>query len=83
MKRYLLLAVVLIPLAAYLWFSPEIAALKSDAPMPVDLAKVTRGDIYSRITTTGTVNPVLAITVSTQVSVRRSSRCSRFHRYRG
>lgn len=35
---------------------------------PFRLAKVERGEIFSRITTTGTVNPVSSVTVSTQVS---------------
>ena len=36
--------------------------------LPFRLAKVEKGEIYSRITTTGTVNPVSSVTVSTQVS---------------
>ena len=35
---------------------------------PFRLAKVGKGEIFSRITTTGTVNPVSSVTVSTQVS---------------
>ncbi len=35
---------------------------------PFRLAKVEKGEIFSRITTTGTVNPVSSVTVSTQVS---------------
>ncbi len=35
---------------------------------PFRLAKAERGEIFSRITTTGTVNPVSSVTVSTQVS---------------
>ena len=35
---------------------------------PFRLAKVETGEIFSRITTTGTVNPVSSVTVSTQVS---------------
>ncbi|MCY4486470.1 MAG: efflux RND transporter periplasmic adaptor subunit [Deltaproteobacteria bacterium] len=35
---------------------------------PFRLAEVERGEIFSRITTTGTVNPVSSVTVSTQVS---------------
>ncbi len=38
------------------------------AVFPFRLAKVETGEIFSRITTTGTVNPVSSVTVSTQVS---------------
>jgi len=68
MKRYLLLTVILIPLVAYLSVSSPISAVRADPAIPVELAEVKKGEIYSRITTTGTVKPVLAITVSTQVS---------------
>jgi len=36
--------------------------------VPFRLAEVTKGEIFSRISTTGTVNPVFSVTVSTQVS---------------
>lgn len=41
---------------------------KEDKVFPFRLATVETGDIFSRISTTGTVNPVSSVTVSTQVS---------------
>ncbi len=70
MKRYLfwgsLTTVVL--LGGFLWAGPTIFPVEEDAPVPFQLAEVKKGEIYSRVTTTGSVNPVLSVTVSTQVS---------------
>lgn len=41
---------------------------EAETVMPFQLAAVEKGRIFARITTTGTVNPVSAVTVSTQVS---------------
>lgn len=41
---------------------------EAETVMPFRLAAVEKGRIFARITTTGTVNPVSAVTVSTQVS---------------
>lgn len=41
---------------------------EAETVMPFQLATVEKGQIFARITTTGTVNPVSAVTVSTQVS---------------
>ena len=43
-------------------------AAEQETVHPFRLAEVKRGRIFSRITTTGTVNPVSSVTVSTQVS---------------
>ncbi|MFQ5849003.1 MAG: efflux RND transporter periplasmic adaptor subunit [Candidatus Binatia bacterium] len=69
MKRYLIiLAAALILLAGFFWARPKIFAVKENGSIPFQLAEVKRGEIFSRVTTTGTVNPVLSVTVSTQVS---------------
>lgn len=41
---------------------------EAETVMPFQLAAVEKGRIFARITTTGTVNPVSSVTVSTQVS---------------
>ncbi len=41
---------------------------EEEEALPFRLAKVEKGEIFSRINTTGTVNPVTSVTVSTQVS---------------
>lgn len=46
----------------------KLLPAEEKAVFPFRLAKVEKGDIFSRITTTGTVNPVTSVTVSTQVS---------------
>ena len=56
-------------------FGGRLASLTSklippeeEEALPFRLATVEKGEIFSRITTTGTVNPVSSVTVSTQVS---------------
>jgi HlyD family secretion protein len=69
LKRYLYLAGALVLLGGFFWARPQIFAVKQDNDIiPFQLAEVRKGDIFSRITTTGMVNPVLSVTVSTQVS---------------
>jgi HlyD family secretion protein len=69
MKKYFFLAFVLCLLAGFLWVRPQIFAVKNDSALvPFQFAEVKKGEIFSRVTTTGTVNPVLSVTVSTQVS---------------
>jgi HlyD family secretion protein len=69
MKRYLLWAGAVILLAGFFWVRPQIFAVKETATtIPFQLAEVKKGEIFARVTTTGTVNPVLSVTVSTQVS---------------
>jgi len=70
MKRYLFWGslTILILLAGFLWAGPTIFPVEEDARIPFQLAEVKRGEIFSRVTTTGSVNPVLSVTVSTQVS---------------
>jgi HlyD family secretion protein len=70
MKRYIFWGslTILILLGGFLWAGPTIFPLEEDAPLPFQLAEVKRGEIFSRVTTTGSVNPVLSVTVSTQVS---------------
>ncbi|NIO11616.1 MAG: efflux RND transporter periplasmic adaptor subunit, partial [Deltaproteobacteria bacterium] len=52
----------------FLWAGPTIFPVEHDAPVPFQLAEVKSGEIFSRVTTTGSVNPVRSVTVSTQVS---------------
>jgi len=70
MKRYLFWGslTILILLGGFLWAGPTIFPVEEDGPIPFQLAEVKRGEIFSRVTTTGSVNPVLSVTVSTQVS---------------
>ena len=70
MKRYIFWGslTILILLGGFLWAGPTIFPLEEDAPIPFQLTDVKRGEIFSRVTTTGSVNPVLSVTVSTQVS---------------
>ncbi|MDP6560845.1 MAG: biotin/lipoyl-binding protein, partial [Candidatus Binatia bacterium] len=69
MKRYLLFAIVLALVGGFLWARPQIFAVKGSKNLvPFQLAEVKKGEIFALVTTTGTVNPVLAVTVSTQVS---------------
>lgn len=46
----------------------KLLPAEEETVFPFRLAKVEKGDIFSRITTTGSVNPVTSVTVSTQVS---------------
>lgn len=69
MKKYLFWASAVILLVGFFWVRPQIFAIKESAiSIPFQLAEVKKGEIFSRVTTTGTVNPVLSVTVSTQVS---------------
>ena len=69
MKRYLFWIGILALSLGSLWVAPKIFAVREEAStLPVQLAAVEKGDIFSRIATTGTVSPVLSVTVSTQVS---------------
>ncbi len=69
MKKYLFWASTAILLVGFFWVRPQIFAVKESAvSIPFQLAEVKKGEIYARVTTTGTVNPVLSVTVSTQVS---------------
>ena len=69
MKRYLFWIGILAISLGSLWVAPKIFAVREEVPtLPVQLAAVKKGDIFSRIVTTGTVSPVLSVTVSTQVS---------------
>jgi HlyD family secretion protein len=69
MKRYLFWASAVILLGGFFWARPQIFAVKETATtIPFQFAEVKKGEIYARVTTTGTVNPVLSVTVSTQVS---------------
>jgi HlyD family secretion protein len=69
MKRYLFWASAVILLGGFFWARPQIFAVKETATtIPFQLAEVKKGAIFARVTTTGTVNPVLSVTVSTQVS---------------
>lgn len=49
-------------------FKERMFENESGEVFPFQLATVKRGEIFSRISTTGTVNPVSSVTVSTQVS---------------
>ena len=69
MKKYLFWASTVILLVGFFWVRPQIFAVKESAvSIPFQLAEVKKGEIFARVTTTGTVNPVLSVTVSTQVS---------------
>ena len=69
MKKYLFWASTAILLVGFFWVRPQIFAVKeSTVSIPFQLAEVKKGEIFARVTTTGTVNPVLSVTVSTQVS---------------
>ncbi|MCZ6625478.1 MAG: biotin/lipoyl-binding protein, partial [Deltaproteobacteria bacterium] len=68
MKRYLFGAAILILLIGFFLVGTQIFAVKENAPIPFQLTEVKKGEIFSRVTTTGMVNPVLSVTVSTQVS---------------
>ncbi len=69
MKRYIFWASAVILLGGFFWARPQIFAVKETATtIPFQLAEVKKGAIFARVTTTGTVNPVLSVTVSTQVS---------------
>ncbi len=70
MNRYLFWGslIIAVLLGGFLWAGPTIFPVEADAPIPFQLAEVKRGEIYSRVTTTGSVNPILSVTVSTQVS---------------
>ena len=68
MKRYLFGAVILILLIGVFLVGTQIFAVKENAPIPFQLTAVKKGEIFSRVTTTGMVNPILSVTVSTQVS---------------
>lgn len=69
LKRYLFLAGFLVLVVGFFWARSQIFAVKQDSKIiPFQLAEVRKGDIFSRISTTGMVNPVLSVTVSTQVS---------------
>ncbi len=46
----------------------RLFAAEQETVLPFRLVEVRKGKIFSRITTTGTVNPVSSVTVSTQVS---------------
>ncbi|MFQ5684545.1 MAG: efflux RND transporter periplasmic adaptor subunit [Candidatus Binatia bacterium] len=69
MKKYLFSAgALIILLIGFIWVGPKGFAVKETPSIPFQLAKVQKGDIFSRVTTTGMINPVLSVTVSTQVS---------------
>ncbi len=70
MKRYFFWGslIILVLLGGFLWAGPQIFPVEEDALIPFQLAEVKKGEIFSRVTTTGSVNPVLSVTVSTQVS---------------
>ena len=69
MKKYLFWASTVILLVGFFWVRPQIFAVKESAvSIPFQLVEVKKGEIFARVTTTGTVNPVLSVTVSTQVS---------------
>jgi HlyD family secretion protein len=69
LKRSLFLAGALVLLGGFFWARTTIFAVKQDTDIvPFQLADIKKGEIFSRITTTGMVNPVLSVTVSTQVS---------------
>ncbi len=69
MKKTLIsIGVLIILLVGFIWVRPKVLAVKEEPPIPFQLAEVKKGQIYSRITTTGMTNPILSITVSTQVS---------------
>jgi len=70
MKRNIILASVLalVLLVGSIWVGPQIFAVKQNGQIPFQLAEVKPGEIFSRVTTTGSVNPVLSVTVSTQES---------------
>lgn len=69
MKQLILLCSFLVMIVGGLiWASPRIFPEKQDRAALFQLAEIKRGQIFSRITTTGTVNPIASVTVSTQVS---------------
>ncbi len=69
MKKTLIsIGVLIILLVGFIWVRPKVLAVKEEPPIPFQLAEVKKGQIYSRITTTGMTNPILSVTVSTQVS---------------
>ncbi len=68
MKRYVFGSGILVLLLGLFWLGAQIFAVKEDPPIPFQLAEVKKGEIFSRVTTTGMVNPILSVTVSTQVS---------------
>lgn len=68
-KRYMvILGCLVVLIVGLLWGRSQILAVKELEQIPFQLAEVKRGEIFSRVTTTGSVNPVLSVTVSTQVS---------------
>lgn len=59
---------LLVVVAGVIWASPTWFPEKQDPSALFQLAEVKKGQIFSRITTTGMLNPIASVTVSTQVS---------------